>query len=150
MADEEAYTVFCINGPLHDGDAAPQSTETWLLENRRRVAALLAEEAEPRQLSEQESTESTGRYFSYYQHDLVVLDWDAAIVIDDPRFFDETLFVMELANLQLAELEAYDRILRCRGGTILSRCHRPCFRGVLPGRAQGELREIRIDMARMS
>ena len=29
-------------------------------------------------LSRQESDESTGRYLSYYQNDLVVVDWDAA------------------------------------------------------------------------
>ena len=48
---------------------------------------------------------------SYYEHDLVVVDWDAALVIDEPSQFDQTLYLMELANLQLAELEAYDRIL---------------------------------------
>ena len=41
----------------------------------------------------------------------MVVDWDAALIIDEPQNFDETLYVMELANLQLAELEAYDRIL---------------------------------------
>ena len=40
-----------------------------------------------------------------------MVDWDAALIMDEPAYFDETLYVMELANLQLAELEAYDRIL---------------------------------------
>jgi hypothetical protein len=40
-----------------------------------------------------------------------LIDWDAALVIDEKKNFDETLYAMELANLQLAELEAYDRIL---------------------------------------
>jgi hypothetical protein len=150
LADEEAYTVFCINGPLRTGNDSEISTENWLANNRRLVAALLTEESEPRQLSEQEAVESTGRYFTYYQHDLLVLDWDAAIVIDDPKFFNETLFVMELANLQLAELEAYDRIL----DAAVERSYRDVtvrrFRGLRPSKAQGELREIRIDMARMS
>ncbi len=41
----------------------------------------------------------------------MVVDWDAALIVDEPRDFDETLYIMELANLQLAELEAYDRLL---------------------------------------
>jgi hypothetical protein len=41
----------------------------------------------------------------------VVVDWDAALVIDEPHNLDETLYLMELANVQLAELEAYDHML---------------------------------------
>ena len=150
LAEEEAYTVFCINGPLRDDSHGNLPTEDWLLGNRRQVAALLTEEPDPRHLSEQEATESTGRYFSYYEHDLIVVDWDAALIIDDPRHFDETLFIMELANVQLAELEAYDRIL----DAAVERSYRDIAGRRLSGRAnvraQGELREIRIDLARMS
>src|SRR5206468_3226735 len=151
-ADEEAYTVFCINGPLNASDGQDVSSEDWLMTNRRDVAALLTEEQDPSRLSDQEADESTGKYFSYYQRDLVVIDWDAAMVIDEPRYFDEILYIMELANLQLAELEAYDRIL----DTAVDRSYRDLsnkrrFRGRLKtGPVQTELREIRIDMARLS
>jgi len=111
LGDEEAYTVFCINGPLTAGDEGVVAAEQWLRANRRDVAALLTEEPDPAQLSEQEAEESTGKYYSYYERDLVVLDWDAALIIDEPQDFDEVLYIMELANLQLAELEAYDGIL---------------------------------------
>ncbi len=150
LTDEEAYTVFCIDGPLRKPDGVPVAGEDWLLDNRRQVAALITEEPDPTNLSEQEAIESTGRYFSYYEQDLVVIDWDAALVIDDPRYFDETLYVMELANLQLAELEAYDRIL----DAAVERSYRDMLGRTLRGRssmrAQRELREIRIDLARMS
>jgi hypothetical protein len=99
-------------------------------------------------LSRQESDESTGRYLSYYEDDLVVVDWDAALIIDEPQDFDETLYIMELANLQLAELEAYDRLL----DDALDRSYRDL--GERPLRSRGgilrELREIRIDMARFN
>ncbi|MDB5330333.1 MAG: hypothetical protein JWP03_1484 [Phycisphaerales bacterium] len=156
LADEEAYTVFCVNGPLaargNDGAASPEnvSAEDWLLNHRREIAKLLTEEAGPARLSEQEATESTGLYFSYYDRDLVVIDWDSALVIDEPRYFDETLYVMELANVQLAELEAYDRIL----DAAVERSYRDVgggrTRGPQATRVQRELREIRIDLARMS
>jgi hypothetical protein len=38
------------------------------------------------------------------------VDWDAALIVDEPRLIDETLYVMELANLQLAELGGVRRI----------------------------------------
>src|ERR1043166_1203231 len=111
VPEEEAYTVFCLEAPVVDRDGMAQTAEAWLKAHRRQVAALLTQEPEIDRLSHQESEESTQRAISYYEHDLVVVDWDAAIIIDKPNQFDETLYVMELANLQLAELEAYDRIL---------------------------------------
>lgn len=150
LSDEEAYTVFCINGPLNGEDGSQVRSEEWLMEHRRDVAALLTEEPDPNRLSEQEADESTGKYLSYYDRDLVVVDWDAALVIDEPRYFDETLYLMELANVQLAELEAYDRIL----DNAVERSYRDVsmrrFRGGQNNRVQRELREIRIDLARLS
>ncbi|HSZ58042.1 MAG TPA: hypothetical protein VK797_20430 [Tepidisphaeraceae bacterium] len=149
LGDEEAYTVFCIRGPLRSADGSVCAAEEWLLDNRRRVAGLLAEERDASKLSEQEAIESTNKYLSYYDRDLVVVDWDAALVIDEPRYFDETLYLMELANVQLAELEAYDRML----DDAVERSYRDVLRRP-PGRGrmkvQRSLRELRIDLARLS
>jgi len=99
------------------------------------------------QLSRQEADESTGRYLSYYENDLAVLDWDAALIVQEPGQLDEILYVLELANLQLAELEAYDRIL----DTALERSYRDLTqRPRRRGEIMRELREIRIDLARFS
>src|SRR5438132_5109465 len=148
LADEEAYTVFFIQSPLLTVDGAGLSAENWLRANRRPVASLLTQEPDCDHLSKQEADESTGRFLSYYEHDLVVVDWDAALIMDEPQNFDETLYVMELANLQLAELEAYDRIL----DEALERSYRDL--GEQPLRRKGdvrrELREIRVDLARLS
>jgi hypothetical protein len=96
----------------------------------------------------QESDESTARHLSYYGGDLVVVDWDAALVIDDRRHFDEALYLMELANLQLAELEAYDRLL----DDALDRAYRDLRKPRSMGGAAvlREVRELRIDLARFS
>jgi len=148
LAEEEAYTVFCIESPLLAEDGARLKAEHWLKANRRGVASLLTQEPEIDHLSKQEADESTGRYLSYYEHDLVVIDWDAALLMDERQHFDETLYVMELANLQLAELEAYDRIL----DDSLDRAYRDLTGRPLRGRRRimRELREIRIDLARFS
>jgi hypothetical protein len=151
VGDEEAYTVFCTNGPLQGTDGADLGSAQWLIDNRRDVAALLTEETDPRHLSDQEVEESTAKYYSYYDRDLVVIDWDAALVIDEPRYFDEVLYIMELANFQLAELEAYDRIL---DGAV-DRSYRDLssaggWRRQNSAGVQKQLREIRVDLARLS
>jgi hypothetical protein len=148
LAEEEAYTVFCLRSPLLTDEGAPLSSENWLRANRRAVASLLTQEPDIDHLSKQEAEESTARFLSYYEHDMVVVDWDAALILDEPQNFDETLYVLELANLQLAELEAYDRIL----DDSLDRAYRDLGARPIRGRTvtMRELREIRIDLARFS
>ncbi len=150
LGEEEAYTVFCLKTPLSTVDGSTLDGEDWLLANRRQIASLLTEETDASRLSDQEVDESTGKYFSYYQQDLAVVDWDAALVLDEPRYFDEILYVMELANLQLAELEAYDRIL----DDAVERSYRDLSDRRL-GHWQNDhvqriLQEFRIDLARLS
>src|SRR6266852_9387999 len=41
LAEEEAYTVFCIESPLSTEDGAALRAENWLRANRRAVASLL-------------------------------------------------------------------------------------------------------------
>ncbi len=76
-------------------------------------------------------------------------DWDASLLVDVKENFTETLYALELANLQLVELEAYDRIL----DDSLDRAYRD-LAAVRSMRGNGstlrELREIRIDLARAS
>jgi hypothetical protein len=148
LANEEAYTVFCVESTLVDADGARVSAESWWETNRRAIASLLTQEPDSDHLSKQEAEESTGRFLSYYEHDLVVVDWDAALLVDQREHFEETLYVMELANLQLAELEAYDRIL----DEALERAYRDLDSRSSRGRTSmlRELREIRIDLARFS
>ena len=148
LPEEEAYTVFCLESPVLDADNQPANAEQWFQAHRPQIAALLTQEEEIKRLSVQEAEESTACYLSYYDNDLLVIDWDAALLVDEPKDFDESLYIMELANLQLAELEAYDRLL----DDALDRSYRDL--GERPLRSRGgilrELREIRIDMARFN
>lgn len=145
LANEEAYTVFCLHAPVLSEAGAPLRAEVWLDNNRRAVAALLTQESGAR-LSRQEMMESTSRHLSYYEDDLLVIDWDAALLVDQPPDFAETIHILELANLQLAELEAYDRLL----DVVLERSYRDLGENPLRRRTAvlRELRELRIDMAR--
>ena len=115
---------------------------------------MLTEETDTTHLSDQEADETTSRYLSYYDHDMVVVDWDAALIVDESRYVEEMVYLMELANLQLAELESYDRLL----DGVIDRSYRDLSSsGSLGGMRQWsgrttlkELRELRIDLARLS
>jgi hypothetical protein len=153
ITDVEAYTVFCIEGPLRRlsrDEEVSVSAEQWWQAHRREVAALLTQETDAARLSEQEADESSSKYYSYYHDDIVVLDWDAAVVVDDPREFNESLYIMELANIQLAELEAYDQLL----DEAVERAYRDLagrrFARWRLGGVQRELRELRMDSARIN
>jgi hypothetical protein len=129
-------------------DAAAVRTEDWLMNNRRLVAGILTEEENAGSLSEQEVIESTEQYLTYYESDLVVVDWDSAIVIGQQNSFDDILHVMELANVQLVELEAYDRLLDSALDAAYGDVGSP--RVWLHRSVQRNLREIRVDLARLS
>lgn len=149
-SDEEAYTVFCVRTPDAAPDAAEFDADPWLIANRRRVAALLTEEFESGDLSDGEVRESTSVNLSYSRRDMVVLDWDAALVIDEPDQFEQTLYVIELANLQLTELEAYDRFLDEAVDRAYADLATTGWRKWFGHKAQRELRVLRIDMARLT
>lgn len=147
LVEPETYTVFCLCPPSEE----PDVVGPWFDKERRRIAALLAQESDPARLSEQEVRESTQYHYSYYCADLVVVDWDAALIVDAPRAYDELLNVFELSNLQLEELTEYDRLLDVALAHV--------YDDLLPvgphptrrrGRIQHRLREIRIDLARLS
>jgi hypothetical protein len=143
----EDYTVFCLYQLPAGPNGAGRRAEDWLRENRRAVAALLTQENDADRLSDQEAAESTERYLTYYESDLVVPDWDAALVVGERDSLEEIIHVMELANVQLAELAAYDRVL----DGALEVAYRDLSRPRRVGReVSRNLREIRVDMARLN
>lgn len=143
----EDYTIFCLHHVPAEGPAAPQRSEDWLMRNRRAVAGLLTQEPQAARLSEQEAAESTERYLTYYESDLIVVDWDAALVVGEQDSLEEIIHVMELANVQLTELAAYDRVL----DGALEMAYRDLSRRRRVRReVRRNLREIRVDMARLN
>ena len=147
LSDDEPYTVFCLDKLPLDGVDKTMLAEDWLMTNRRKIAGILTQEENAANLSEQEAIESTGLYLSYYDKELVVTDWDATLVIGEKESLDDILHVMELANVQLAELEAYDRVL----DTALETAYRDLGKfSRRNSEVRKNLREIKIDMARLS
>jgi len=146
LGKSEEYTVFCIYELPKGSDGNPTRAEQWLAENRRQIAGLLTEEEDSTSLSEQEAMESTEQYLSYYHTDLVVADWDAALVVDEPADIDEVLHIIELANVQMVELEAYDRLL----DASLQAAYQDLGRQKARPEIYHNLREIRVDLERFN
>ena len=78
----------------------------------------------------------------------MVVDWDAALIVDEPRYRDEIVYIMELANIQLAELEAYDRMLDGAVEASYRDVTRQWFHRVIGPRTP--FQELRVDMARIT
>lgn len=145
LGDSEAYTVFQLD---LQSDMSEGSAEAWFSAHRQEIAGLLTEESEPDTLSDQETCESTQDYLSYYTSDLAVMDWDAALIVTDPENVEDTLHIMEVANVQLLELNVYDRTL----DTSLENVYRDLKRRRSGGsrKIHQNLRELRVDMARFN
>ena len=148
LAEGEDYTVFCIYEMPSVRDGGESKAEDWFAAHRRQIGALLAQEEDATRLSTQEIDESIEQYLTYYSNDLAVVDWDAALVVGERETLDEVLHVIELANVQLLELGVYDRAL----DTSLDRAYRDLERRSVKLRreVQRSLREIRLDLARLS
>jgi hypothetical protein len=102
--DPEPYTVYCITVSEHP-------VRNFLNGWRRDVTALLASDPRPDDISDEEVEDTWKNWLSYYQDDLVVVEWDAALVIEPTASYEDTLGVFEIANLQLLELRTYDAYL---------------------------------------
>ncbi len=102
--DPEAYTVYCITVSEHP-------VRTFASGWRREVTALLAGDPRPDDISDAEVEDTWKSWLSYYQDDLVVVEWDAALVLEPTASYEDTLAVFEVANLQLLELRTYDAFL---------------------------------------
>ncbi len=135
----EAYTVFCLHG----------LRGAWAESKRRDVAALLNEELDPGRLSESQVDETWSRSLSYSVSDLAVIDWDAALVVDEEGYFDDVLYVIELANLQLEEFRLLDDRLDHFFAEAYDDLER--YSGLFGPRARlTSLRSMRMDTTKMS
>lgn len=141
----EAYTVFCLTEIADHLDV-----NTWLAQERRSVAGLLTETA-PDRLSEAQVAEVMRIQRTFEKSDLVVIDWDAALVADLSGYVDDVLYALELANLQLEEFRVMDKFLDQymeRAYEDLEKKRFPLFGGA--GKTLNHLRRFRMDVAKLT
>src|SRR5262249_10922614 len=95
----------------------------------RHSALLQAALGERRPLSAAAQTLATS--LSYYEDDLILLTWSAAIVIEpDAAARDDAALLLEFANAQLLSFRAYDAAVErdlARMGRRLARTRRPLW-----------------------
>lgn len=98
---EEDYAVVTVR------EMEPAITAAALLETVDLVPLLTHD---PRTLSPGAHADVLRHAHSYYEHDLVVLTWDRAFILE-PETDDDIAEVLEVANAQLLELRYYDALL---------------------------------------
>lgn len=92
----EDYVVFAL----------PSSVQAeWLLHQQRPLVARLLR-AEEGALSDQETQDAFAQTVRYAPSDLAVVDWNAALLVDDDP--DAALAVLEYANVELLEMRHLD------------------------------------------
>jgi hypothetical protein len=101
----EDYTVFRVHGL---GDDAGGRWPASVLRDED-VAQLLTSETRP--LSSSARRDLLSQRFSYFEDDLAVLTWNAALVVEPATEDQDVQYVLEFANAQLLELRFYDALL---------------------------------------
>ncbi len=98
----EDYFVFILERvePLDQ----PFNADTLLSQQAEVLAQVLHFDTE--KLSEHQRKEALSRAISYYERDLVLIDWNAAIIFDTD--YTDTLNVLELLNVELLEARYMD------------------------------------------
>ncbi|MCA1819865.1 MAG: hypothetical protein LC620_07445 [Halobacteriales archaeon] len=83
----------------------------------------------------------------------MVIGWDNALLVGPPGSYEDTLDVLELANLELLELRTYDAVLDDRLDGAFIALDRLWARGGLWRSARKTLRDLsalRVDLARLT
>jgi hypothetical protein len=101
----EDYTVYRFDG-LQNENGQPLSVATLKDDH---VAGLLF--GEPRPLSSSARRELLSQRFSYFDDDLAIVAWNAALVVEPVKEDADVQYVLEFANAQLLELRYYDKVL---------------------------------------
>jgi hypothetical protein len=143
--EPEAYTAFFFSDL-----GGEQDTAVWLAARGRDVAGLLADTPADR-LSEAQVGEILRQQRSFERTDLVVVDWDAALVVDLDSPVDDVLFVLELANLQLEEFRMMDQTLdRYLNAAYEDLEARPVTLFGIASSVLRKLRQFRVDVTKLA
>ncbi len=85
---------------------SPITAEQLLKRHRTELAYMILGESQAVSAAEQD--EALRVQFSYFESDLVIIQWDSAFVYDDRDAAEAVESILEFANTQLVELRKYD------------------------------------------
>jgi hypothetical protein len=104
----EDYYLIHLQEAADEG-GRPMSAPAMLATRGGEIAQIVRGESNP--LSDGERSEVLHSSLSYYQNDLLVVGWVAAMVYDTPAGAAPTIQLLEYANTQLLEFRHYDELL---------------------------------------
>jgi len=93
----ENYRVYFI-----EGDASE-----FVPKNKRWIAGILLDEQNLSDLSDDYVESTVKRRLSYYNNDIIIIDWDAAFMISKSDNYENELMVIDTSNVQLLEYRVY-------------------------------------------
>lgn len=102
--EHETYSAFC----MLDSVTNPRQ---FMKRNANYLSTFLLGERPDIVLHESQIGTTLRSPFSFRQSDLLILDLDRCFIIDPDRDYEDILLVIELANYQLLELRALDKLL---------------------------------------
>lgn len=141
----EPYTAVCVTSGLAPEHLLEGETES--------VAAIIQGETETGRLARTTIESSIRHTIRYYRDDALVLGWDNALLVAPEGTYEDVLDVIELANLELLELRAFDAYLDQRLDEAFEALDRLWAPGGLFRSARAALADIsglRVDFARLT
>ena len=106
---DEDYLVIDIQSARYTDDSRPATAAEMVQYNADEIAQVVRGEIV--RLSAGERDEVVRGALSYYQNDLIVVGWAAALVYDKPEAASAIIDMLEYANTQLLEFRYYDEVL---------------------------------------
>ncbi|MFX0074170.1 MAG: hypothetical protein ACFE96_01905, partial [Candidatus Hermodarchaeota archaeon] len=103
-SEHEKYTLYCLTDDL-------ENPKEFIEKKRNYISALLMGENPELNLSQEQIDNIFKKTFSFLKKDYLIFDFDRCLIIDPSLDYDDILYVVEIANYQLLELRAIDKLL---------------------------------------
>jgi hypothetical protein len=128
----------------------PLTAEELIANHRTTLAQTLR--FEKNRLSSSQQTEALAQSISYYEQDVTLVDWNAAVIYDPD--YEDTANVLELLNVELLEARYIDRQLDTRiteyAGLVRKRIEWPIPLRTPYRKAIEDMAELRLESALLS
>jgi len=98
---KEGYAFYYLNA----------EKEKVLAQYRKLIAGLLIDEADAENLDEQYVSDVLNKNITYSSNDILFVGWESAFMIDNTGSVEYELIVSEIANIQLLEMQIYNKML---------------------------------------
>jgi len=103
-SEHEKYTLYCLTDELENPKEFIEKEENY-------ISALLMGENPELNLSKEQISKTLEQTFSFLNKDLIIFDFDRCLIVDPNLDYEDILLVVEIANYQLLELRAIDKLL---------------------------------------